>query len=96
VVTPDDRSQWNEVTTATGYTSSSDSQVHFGLGANVCIKEIDLRWPIGIKHSRRDVVVDRIMTVEEPRHYSASESHVSLGGTGDRGSNGELPLLGRF
>jgi len=67
IVTEDGRSQWNEVTTAVGYASSSDSRVHFGLGANKHIKEIDIRWPSGIKQVIRDVDVDCIMTIQEPR-----------------------------
>ncbi len=67
VVTPDNRSQWNEVTTATGYASSSDSRVHFGLGANARIKDIEIRWPSGIRQALHDVAVDQILTVEEPR-----------------------------
>ncbi len=67
IVTPDNRSQWNEVTTATGYASSSDSRVHFGLGANGRIKEIEIRWPSGIRQALHDVAADQILTVEEPR-----------------------------
>ncbi len=32
ITTEDGRQQWNEVTTAVGYASASDSRVHFGLG----------------------------------------------------------------
>jgi hypothetical protein len=67
IVTEDGHSQWNEVTTAVGYASSSDSRVHFGLGANRRIKEMEIRWPGGIKQTLRDVEVDRIMTIQEPR-----------------------------
>jgi enediyne biosynthesis protein E4 len=67
IVTPDNRSQWNEVTTATGYASSSDSRVHFGLGTNLRIKEIEIRWPSGIQQTLHDVAADQIFTVEEPR-----------------------------
>jgi len=58
--------QWNEVTTAVGYASSSDSRVHFGLGSNKRIKELEIRWPSGIKQVLHDVAVDQILTVEEP------------------------------
>jgi hypothetical protein len=34
--------QWNEVTTAVGYASSSDPRVHFGLGKNKRIREIEI------------------------------------------------------
>jgi hypothetical protein len=67
ITTGDGNSQWNQVTTAVGYASSSDSRVHFGLGANRRIKEIQIRWPSGIEQELRNVDADRIMTIEEPR-----------------------------
>ena len=67
IVTEDGRSQWNEVTTAVGYTSSSDSRVHFGLGSNLHIKDMEIRWPRGIKQTLHNLAVDRILTIEEPR-----------------------------
>jgi len=67
IVTEDGRSQWNEVTTAVGYTSSSDSRVHFGLGSNLHIKDMEIRWPSGIKQTLHNLAVDRILTIEEPR-----------------------------
>lgn len=67
LVTPDNRSQWNEVTTAIGYASASDSRVHFGLGTNARIKEIEIRWPSGIQQTLQDVAADRILTIEEPK-----------------------------
>ena len=66
ITTEDGRSQWNEVTTAIGYASSSDSRVHFGLGSNKHIKAIEIRWPSGIKQALRDQDVDRILTIREP------------------------------
>jgi hypothetical protein len=67
ITTEDGNSQWNHVATAVGYASSSDSRVHFGLGANRRIREIQIRWPSGIKQNIREVEVDRVMTIEEPR-----------------------------
>ena len=67
ITTEDGRSQWNEVTTAVGYASSSDSRVHFGLGKNLHIKDMEIRWPSGIKQTLHDLAVDRILTIEEPR-----------------------------
>ena len=67
-VTAEDGSrQWNEVTTAVGYASASDSRVHFGLGQNQKIREIEIRWPSGIKQVLNDVEVDRILSIEEPK-----------------------------
>jgi hypothetical protein len=67
ITTEDGNSQWNEVTTAVGYASSSDSRVHFGLGSNARIKEMEIRWPSGIKQVLKDLDADRVLTVEEPR-----------------------------
>ena len=67
IKTEDGRSQWNEVTTSVGYTSSSDSRVHFGLGKNQHIKDVEIRWPSGIQQTLHDLAVDRIVTIEEPR-----------------------------
>ena len=58
--------QWNEATTAVGYASASDSRVHFGLGNNTRIKELEIRWPSGIKQVLRDLGVDQILQVQEP------------------------------
>jgi len=67
IITEDGLSQWNEVTTAVGYASSSDSRVHFGLGNNKRITSMDIRWPSGIKQTLHDLTVDRILTIEEPK-----------------------------
>jgi len=58
--------QWNEVTTAVGYASSSDPRVHFGLGKNRKIREIEIRWPSGIRQVLRDQGADRVLPIEEP------------------------------
>jgi hypothetical protein len=65
LVAADGGSQWNEVTTAVGYASSSDSRVHFGLGSNRTIKQLEIQWPSGIKQTLRDVDVDRVITIKE-------------------------------
>ncbi|MGB7848631.1 MAG: CRTAC1 family protein [Candidatus Acidiferrum sp.] len=67
LTTEDGAVQWNEATTAVGYASSSDSRVHFGLGQNKRIKELEIRWPSGIKQVLHDLEVDQIRTIEEPR-----------------------------
>ena len=67
IVTADGREQWNEVTTSVGYASSSDSRVHFGLGTSRLIKQLEVRWPSGIHQVLKDVPVDQILTIEEPR-----------------------------
>jgi hypothetical protein len=58
--------QYNHVTTATGYASSSDKRVHFGLGDDTRIREIELRWPSGKVQVLHDVAADQILKVTEP------------------------------
>jgi len=58
--------QYNHVSTSTGYASSSDPRVHFGLGASRTAREIQVLWPSGIKQVLRDVVVDRVIEIGEP------------------------------
>jgi enediyne biosynthesis protein E4 len=41
--------QWNRVTTAVGYSSSSDRIVHFGLGRETMVQSIEIVWPSGQK-----------------------------------------------
>ena len=67
ITTEDGHSQWNEVTTAVGYASSSDNRVHFGLGPNKHIKTMEIRWPSGVRQVVNDPAIDRVLTIEEPR-----------------------------
>jgi hypothetical protein len=60
------RAQWNEATTSVGYASSSDSRVHFGLGASKLVRELEVRWPSGAKQVLHDIKPDRILVVKEP------------------------------
>jgi hypothetical protein len=36
------------------------------LGKNRLIKEVEIRWPSGIKQVLHEVAADQILTVEEP------------------------------
>jgi hypothetical protein len=57
--------QYNYLSTSSGYASSSDPRVHFGLGASRTAKEIQIAWPSGIKQVLRDVAVDRVIEITE-------------------------------
>src|SRR5215469_9854131 len=54
------RVQFNHVTTASGYASSSAGPLHFGLGAAKMADEIEIRWPSGIVQKLRNVQGDQI------------------------------------
>jgi hypothetical protein len=57
--------QWNQVTTAVGYASSSDARVHFGLGT-ARTATVEVRWPNGAVQQVGKVEADRYLTVREP------------------------------
>jgi hypothetical protein len=59
------QAQFNSVTTASGYASSSAGPVHFGLGAAKMADEIEIRWPSGIVQKLKHVPGDRIIHVKE-------------------------------
>jgi hypothetical protein len=48
------------------YLSSSDKRVHFGLGADTKVPNIEIRWPSGILQTLRDVPADQIIQADEP------------------------------
>ena len=57
--------QYNHVTTAGSYASSSDRRVHFGLGADTLIKEIELRWPSGTVQVLHNIKADQVLKITE-------------------------------
>jgi hypothetical protein len=58
--------QYNHVSTAVGYASSSAGPVHFGLGHNTSVDLVEIRWPSGLIQELKDVPGDQILRVKEP------------------------------
>ena len=58
--------QFATVTTSSSYQSSSDKRLHFGLAAANAIREIEIRWPSGIRQVLGEQKADRIITITEP------------------------------
>lgn len=58
--------QYNHMTSAVGYASSSHFGVHFGLGKVEQIPSIEIRWPSGIVQVLKDVMANQILPVREP------------------------------
>lgn len=59
-------SQYETVSTAGSYLSSSDKRLYFGLGRDPGAKEIHIRWPSGEKQTLKNVKGDRVVVVNEP------------------------------
>lgn len=58
--------QWNQATTSTGYASSSDPVVHFGLGGEDRVRFLNIRWPSGVMQQIENVIPDRYLEIREP------------------------------
>ena len=58
--------QYAEMTTTAGYASSADCGVHFGLGNQDLIKQIEIRWPSGVVQLLQNVKSDQVLAVPEP------------------------------
>jgi hypothetical protein len=65
-------SQYATVTTGGSYLSSSDKRVHFGLGKENTVQEIEIRWPSGILQNLKDVKADQILQIDEPAPLAPS------------------------
>ncbi|MCP5119434.1 MAG: CRTAC1 family protein, partial [bacterium] len=58
--------QYNHVSTAIGYASSTAAPAHFGLGDDDAATLIEITWPSGAIQTLKDVPADQILPVTEP------------------------------
>ncbi len=58
--------QYNHMTAACGYASSSAGPVHFGLGKDASADMVEIHWPSGIVQTLKNVESDRVVLVKEP------------------------------
>ncbi len=58
--------QFNEMTSAVSYASSSLIPVHFGVGEAKSVDDVEIRWPTGRVQHLKNVPVNRVMDVTEP------------------------------
>jgi len=61
------QAQFNYVSTASGYASSSAGPVHFGLGPAKAVDEIEIRWPSGTVQTLKNVAADQVLRIREPK-----------------------------
>jgi enediyne biosynthesis protein E4 len=59
--------QYGFVSTASSYLSASDKRIHFGLGSDRRVRQIEIRWPNGAMQTLNDVAADQIVTVKQPK-----------------------------
>lgn len=58
--------QYRTVGSASGYASSSDTRVHFGLGAATRLERIEVRWPSGAVQTIENAEIDQVVRIVEP------------------------------
>jgi hypothetical protein len=66
ITTADGKSQYDVVSTSSGYGASRDWRPHFGLGQFKTVKEVDIRWPSGAHQVMKAVAANQIQRVMEP------------------------------
>ncbi len=59
------RTQSREVRSQSGYLSSGDPRLHFGLGRAVQIDHLNIWWPSGRAQSRRNISPNQVLIIEE-------------------------------
>jgi len=65
--------QWNgqeqvqQVSGGSGFAAQNDRRLHFGLGKDPHIENVNVRWPSGKIQTLDGVVQDKLNTVEEPK-----------------------------
>jgi hypothetical protein len=65
IVTTANSTQFNEVRGGGSYLSQNDPRLHFGLGPDLKMSQVDIRWPNGKIETLRDLPADFIYTVVE-------------------------------
>lgn len=58
--------QMATVATSGSYLSSSDKRVHFGIGSETSVSELEIRWPSGIVQKLENVSADQVLRIDEP------------------------------
>ena len=74
VTTATGRVLHNHLSVSSGFMSSSERKVHFGLGSDSAVKSVEIRWPSGKTQVLDYVKVDRVLKVEEPSYASRCSS----------------------
>jgi hypothetical protein len=66
LTTEDGKSQYDIVSTSAGYGASRDPRAHFGLGGFKAVKQLEIRWPSGVRQVLNNLPANRIHRIEEP------------------------------
>src|SRR5919108_345880 len=57
--------QYNHMTSAVGYASSSNFGVHFGTGKRKIVEKVEIQWPSGTRQTLRNVKTNQVLRIRE-------------------------------
>lgn len=83
------RRQLREMRLSSGYYSSHDPRVHFGLGSARTVERLLISWPSGKRQVLEDLTSDRLLTIDEEKGLISS---VGLSGTSRRARSSVEPV----
>jgi hypothetical protein len=66
ITTDDGKNQYDIISTSAGYGASRDPRGHFGLGPFKSLKELDIRWPSGVRQVVKELPANQIHRIVEP------------------------------
>jgi hypothetical protein len=66
LTTDDGATQYDIVSTSSGYGASRDPRAHFGLDRFKTVRQLEIRWPSGQRQVLKDLPANRIHRIEEP------------------------------
>jgi hypothetical protein len=66
VVTGSGRVLFNHLSPSVGFMSTSDKRVHFGLGSETSIRELQVTWPGGLVQKLENIKTDQVLRLVEP------------------------------
>jgi len=58
-------SQMNEVMSGSSYISQNDLRLHFGLGQAKHADLVEVRWPLGLVESFKNIEANQLLVVQE-------------------------------
>jgi len=64
-----------ELRSGSSYLSNSDMRLHFGLGSNPVVDEIEVLWPNGVKERFAGTDTDRFVTLFETQGVSLTSEN---------------------
>jgi hypothetical protein len=67
LTTASGRVMYNHMSTSVGFMSTSERKIHFGLGPDERIAELDIEWPRGLRQQLTNLEADQVLVVEEPK-----------------------------